>query len=139
MPERVARRRIVGDEVSRAVAAEEEIAGRGQQTHRAAFGQRMPPANLARPVVERLDVALPPASGSGGADRAPAVAFGPFVGVGEVLHAVGLRRADVEQSRFRAEARRRPVGGRAGRHEHAVDARVLRRIVDWLSFRVHAE
>src|SRR5262249_51428668 len=73
MPERIAGRRIISDEVTRAIAAEQQIAGRRQKAERSALGERMPPPHLARPVIERLDVAFAAARG-GAWDRAAAVA-----------------------------------------------------------------
>src|SRR5262245_39859535 len=116
VPQRIAGGRIVGDEVSRSVAAEEQIAGRREQTERATLAQRMAPADLAGSVVERLDVALAAARAGAGNTAAP-VAFGPLVGVGQVLKRVRLRGADVEQTRLGAEARRRPVGRRTRRDQ----------------------
>src|SRR5262245_38169178 len=94
MPQRIAGGRIVGDEVPRSVAAEEQIAAGRQQAERAALAEGMAPANLAGPVVERLDVAFAPAR-AGAGDTAATISFGPLVGVGQVLEGVRLCGADV--------------------------------------------
>src|SRR5207247_8175024 len=108
VPERLARQRIVGDEVASKVAAEEQLTCGAQKTHRTAAScawKGMPPPYCARFVVhgeqrgaERPDPPL----------RGPP-AFGPLVDVGQIHQTEILRRAKVKQSGVRIEARRRPV------------------------------
>src|SRR5438552_9744525 len=51
VPQRLSGQRIVSDEVARAVAAEQQLARRAQQTHSPA-GRRVLPDDVARPVVD---------------------------------------------------------------------------------------
>ena len=140
MPERLSRRRIVCDEVTAAVVAEQQSAGRAEQTHRAAGAarrghrERMAPADLARLVVDGLQRAADVAGvslGGGPSLRAR-------VRVGEIQDAERLRRAEIQKSRVGIETRRRPVGraARVRRDQRARHARVLLGVSNGLPLRV---
>ena len=132
---RVAGRRVQRDEVLRRAAGEQHVAGRREQARTRTRVPLVGPAHLAGLVVDRLQHRFGVA-----AAISAAPSLGILVRIVDVVDAERARGADVEESRQGAETGRRPVGRAAliGRHERAVELRILGRIRNRLALGVIA-
>ena len=133
MPERLTGFGVEGDEVLAAVAAEHQASGSRHQALRAATG--VEPFHRSRFVVDRANAAAASATAS---CAHKAIAFGAFIGIGEIVHAERFGSAHIEEAGLRAVAGRLPVGGRTGTDQHAIDRRILLRIRNRLALRIDA-
>src|SRR5215469_6859251 len=106
VPERLPCGRVPGDEIL-AIVSEQQSAGRGKKAA-AAAGNLMPPGDLSRFVVDRVDESAPiEARAAAGSAEAHGTAR---VGIHEVADAERILLVNIEQTGIRREGWRRIVG-----------------------------